>query len=248
MEELFRKIAQKKVSERVFEQVLALIARGRLKPGEQLPPERELTGLLEVSRSSVREAIMKLECLGFVEQRHGEGTFVRSVTEAPLTDFMQELIKEDDFLSDLMEIRAVLETWGAAAAAERAGVADIKALRACLDEMRQARNAGRMGFELNSRLHLLIASASHNRFMTHIMQTIAGWIKRVTGQVYSDLYDDRTIFEDLLAQHAAIVEAIGAGDIAGARAAMQAHLHYAAQKAHEAGLVSQAPPRAAAQP
>ncbi|MBL0714071.1 MAG: FadR family transcriptional regulator [Desulfosarcina sp.] len=77
---LFQKISQKKVSERVFDQVRDLITTGHLQPGDRLPPERELTGLLDVSRSSVREAILKLECLGFVAQRHGEGTFVRSVT------------------------------------------------------------------------------------------------------------------------------------------------------------------------
>ncbi|MDX1267006.1 MAG: GntR family transcriptional regulator, partial [Oceanisphaera sp.] len=90
---LFHKIPQKKVSDRVFDQIRELIISGRLAPGDRLPPERELTGLLDVSRSSVREAILKLECLGFVEQCHGEGTFVRSVTETPLTEFFKELIR-----------------------------------------------------------------------------------------------------------------------------------------------------------
>ena len=128
MTTLFKKIPQKKVSDRVFDQVRDLIANGRLLPGDRLPPERELTGMLEVSRSSVREAIRKLECLGFVEQRQGEGTFIRSATAGPMTDLMQELIKEDNFIFDLMEIRAVLETWGAARAADRASAGDIAAM------------------------------------------------------------------------------------------------------------------------
>jgi len=236
MGELFRKIPQKKVSDRVFEQVRGLIARGRLKPGEQLPPERELTGLLEVSRSSVREAIMKLECLGFVEPRHGEGTFVRSATASPMTDMMQELIKEDNFIFDLMEIRAVLETWGAATAAQRATKEDIAAMRTCLEDMRQARREGAIGYELNFRLHFLMSTSSRNRFLVHMMNCISDWIKKVTHKVYADLYDDRQMCDELLAQHTAIVEAIARRDPEAAYRAMADHLRFAEDKAREAGL------------
>ena len=220
MDHLFRKIPQKKVSDRVFEQIRTLITSGQLHPGDRLPPERELTGLLEVSRSSVREAILKLECLGFVQQRHGEGTFVRSVTETPLTDFLQDLIKQDDFIDDLMEIRAVLETWGASAAAANALPEEIDAMEACLEDMRRARSANHISHELNVRLHFLISSASRNRFLVHIMNTISTWIEGVTRRVYTGPSDDRTVYDRLLDQHAAIVAAIRAGDRPAARRAM----------------------------
>lgn len=236
MERLFKKIPQKKVSDRVFEQIRDLIASGRLRPGDRLPPERELTAMLEVSRSSVREAILKLECLGFVEQHQGEGTFVRSATEGVMTDLMQELIKEDDFIFDLMEIRAVLETWGAARAAERATDTEIAALQACLEEMPKARRQGPVSYKLNMQLHYLISTASGNRFLVHMMNAIADWIKQVTHKVYSDLYDDRETFNELLAQHTAIVDAIAAHDREAAYRAMAEHLRYAEAKARTAGL------------
>lgn len=234
MNNLFQKIPQKKVSDRVFDQIRELIAGGRLQPGDRLPPERELTGLLDVSRSSVREAILKLECLGFVEQRHGEGTFVRSVTESPLTDFFKELVQQDNFIDDLMEIRAVLETWGAEAAAQNARAEEIEAMETCLGEMRQRGNAGRAGQELNVRLHFLISSASRNRFLVHVMNTISSWIRGVTCKVYADTPEDQKIQATLLEQHAAIVAAIRAGDAPAAREAMAAHLRFAEETAHRA--------------
>jgi GntR family transcriptional repressor for pyruvate dehydrogenase complex len=236
MTALFKKIPQRKVCERVFDQVRDLITSGRLLPGDKLPPERELANSMEVSRSSVREAIMKLECLGFVEQRQGDGTFVRSATAGPMTDMMQELIKEDDFIFDLMEIRAVLETWGAAAAAERAAEEDIAALQTCLEDMRRARCESPISYELNVRLHFLISTASRNRFLMHMMNCISDWIKQVTHKVYADLYDDREIYEALIGQHTAIVEAVARRNPEAAYQAMADHLRFAEDKARKAGL------------
>jgi GntR family transcriptional repressor for pyruvate dehydrogenase complex len=236
MNELFRKIPQKKVSDRVFDQIRAVIISGRLAPGDRLPPERELTGLLEVSRSSVREAILKLECLGFVEQRHGEGTFVRSVTETPLTGFLKELIRQDDFMDDLMEVRAVLAAWGAEAAAAHARADEIAAMEACLEDLRRSGKTARINNELYLRLHFLISSASRNRFLVHIMNTIASWINGMTCRLYADT-DDENVQARLLTQHAAIVAAIRSGRGEDARRAMAAHLRYTEETAQSVGKI-----------
>ena len=232
MNDLFRKIPQKKVSDRVFDQIRELITAGRLHPGDRLPPERELTGLLDVSRSSVREAILKLECLGFVEQRHGEGTFVRSVTETPLTDYLREQIQQEGFMDDLMEIRAVLETWGAEAAAANARPEEIAAMEICLEDMRRAGRTGRIGHELNVRLHFLISAASANRFLVHVMNTISSWLKSVTFKVYTDTAEDDVIQAQLIEQHDAIVAAIRRGDGPAARQAMADHLRFTEEVVH----------------
>ncbi len=235
MNDLFRKIPQKKVSDRVFDQIRELITSGQLHPGDRLPPERELTGLLDVSRSSVREAILKLECLGFVEQRHGEGTFVRSVTETPLTDYLREHIRQDGFMDDLMEIRAVLETWGAEAAAANARTEEIEAMEACLAEMRRAGRRGRISHELNVRLHFLISAASGNRFLVHVMNTISSWVKGVTWKIYADTGEDDIVQSRLLEQHVAIVAAIRNGDGPAARRAMDEHLCFTEKAVQRAG-------------
>ena len=71
-------IRQRRVSDQVFEQLKDLIFRGTLKPGDKVLPERELADALNVSRTSVRNAINKLVTLGYLQHKQGQGTFVRS--------------------------------------------------------------------------------------------------------------------------------------------------------------------------
>ena len=73
-------IKSTRIYEEIVRQIKAMIAEGRLKSGDQLPPERDLAGKFVVSRTSVREALRALESLGFVEIRPGVGTFVREVS------------------------------------------------------------------------------------------------------------------------------------------------------------------------
>jgi len=73
-------IKSTRIYEEIVRQVKQLIAEGRLKSGDQLPPERDLAEKFVVSRTSVREALRALESLGFVEIRPGEGTFVREMS------------------------------------------------------------------------------------------------------------------------------------------------------------------------
>ena len=73
---LFSSVSQSRVSDQVVQQILDLVEEGELKPGEQLPGERELTQQLSISRSAVREAIRLLEAQGLLEVRPGKGTFI----------------------------------------------------------------------------------------------------------------------------------------------------------------------------
>ena len=85
-------INPKRISDQVFDQLRELIFRGDYQPGQKIMTERELAEALNVSRNSVREAINKLVTLRFLEQRQGQGTFVRSMDEAvkiPLATVME---------------------------------------------------------------------------------------------------------------------------------------------------------------
>src|ERR1051325_2365458 len=68
-----------RIYEEIVRQIKAMIAEGRLKSGDQLPPERDLAEKFLVSRTSVREALRALESVGLIEIRPGEGAFVREV-------------------------------------------------------------------------------------------------------------------------------------------------------------------------
>ena len=104
---MLKPIRPKRVSDQVFEQLRDLIFKGHLKPGEQLTTEREMAEALGVSRPTVREAIHKLMALGLVENRQGQGTFVKRAAGASGTNQLAAFINGRDvqFLDDDLETR-----------------------------------------------------------------------------------------------------------------------------------------------
>jgi GntR family transcriptional repressor for pyruvate dehydrogenase complex len=225
MEHPFKKIPQKKVSDKVFGQIRDLITTGKLGPGEQLPPERELTRLFAVSRSSVREAILRLECLGFLEQRHGEGTFVKSVMEDPFPTAMSSFMAQDHFIEDLLEIRMVLEAWAADGAARRATATEIQKMRDCLSALKGRPENRSSGKKRPLSLHILIARAAHNMVLFQVMKPLFEWILQLEESA-PPLSGTAGIYEDLPAQHTRIVDAIEKRDPAAAAECMKTHLAY----------------------
>ena len=81
-----RQVRKTKVYHEIVDQIRELIAAGRIKPGDRLPPERELAELFKASRNSVRDAIRVLEQMGLIESRQGDGTYVRSVSAEDLAE------------------------------------------------------------------------------------------------------------------------------------------------------------------
>ena len=94
-------------------QIEALIRRGELRPGDRMPPERELAELLGVSRPTVREALRALSILGIVRSRHGSGTYLGSLDEEALHEPLRWLLTLSLPAQDVnavLEFRTVLES------------------------------------------------------------------------------------------------------------------------------------------
>src|SRR5881396_1311475 len=114
-------IKSTRIYEEIVRQVKQMIAEGRLKSGDRLPPERDLAEKFVVSRSSVREALRALESLGLVEIRPGEGTFVREVSvESLIEPLALMMVSQRGALAELFEARRLLEPGIAALAASPA--------------------------------------------------------------------------------------------------------------------------------
>lgn len=223
---VFQKIKPKKVSDEIFEQIKNHILSGKLKPGEKLPPERELAINLGVSRPSLREALQKLEAKGFLEQVQGDGTYVKSVTADSFDSFIEEFAKKENAIFDLVEIRRILETWAAYVAAERATESEIKQLQEYLNEMKEAKDYGEIGYISDANFHSTISYATHNVLLIHIMNNIYEWIERVSFEVRKNMYRDEKSHEELLAQHTAIFNAIKDRKPLSAYNAMNMHMDY----------------------
>src|SRR3989475_7322698 len=112
-------IRRSRLYQGIVEQIEGLLERGDIRPGDQLPPERQLADQFQVSRASVREALRTLELLGIVETRPGGGTFVRQTTPDDLARPLTGLISRGHSLADVIEFRGLIEPAIAALAAER---------------------------------------------------------------------------------------------------------------------------------
>lgn len=201
-------------------QIAALIDNGEFPPGSRLPAERELALLLGVSRTSVREAVISLEIAGRVEVRVGSGIFVTASGPARIAG----LADDGPSPFELLAARRLIEGEICARAAKTAKKADIAALRATVERMRdQADNAAQRD-AADREFHVRIAAATGNGSLALVVEGL--WQQR-RGTLWSRIetyFHTKKIRVATLVDHAAIIDAIEARDADGARAAMHRHL------------------------
>lgn len=232
---VFEPIRPKKISEEIVEQIKALISRGELRPGERIPSERELGGMLGVSRPSVREALMVLEAMGFLESRQGGGTYVRALTEATLADPLSKLIQEKNprMLYALAEVRLGLESWSAYLAAKRAKDSEVAKLRDLYRVMEEQAKGGGWDAEIDAQFHYTITGATQNTVQMHVLDTIHSLFHTTIQVALTEFYRNEGYTELLLTQHREIMEAIADRDPERAREKMMVHLNMVLDKMGE---------------
>ncbi|MFO8031391.1 MAG: FadR/GntR family transcriptional regulator [Desulfohalobiaceae bacterium] len=224
--ELFKPIKPKSVSDQIFEQLRDLIFRGKLKPGEKLPPERELSESFGVSRPSVKAAINRLVNLGLVEQRQGQGTFVRSLESRYLENPLRTVLEgEEVSLYDLLEVRLGLEVQAVGLAAKRATEEDIQALETCVQDMLSKVDEGQVGSEEDVAFHMSIAFATKNSAQIYLM-------KNFYDLLFHGIRESRFYLQEagnlstMGQQHAEILQAIRDKDAGRAKSYMERHINY----------------------
>ncbi|BDU77872.1 FadR/GntR family transcriptional regulator [Mesoterricola sediminis] len=224
-------VKSKRLFEEIAEQIQQLISGGELKPGDKLLSERELADRLQVSRVSVREAIRSLEMLGFIEIRHGEGTFIRDTAAneviRPLAVF---LAMERNSLLDMFEVRRIFETATSALAAERATDDEIDQIGMLLEKMkdriRQGDSEG--GETYDAAYHYAVAEATHNSLLIKLLRTVhEEWSKAVSAGSQQLLGDSEMNAQKIINQHTQVYEAIKAHDPDTASRAMLEHVTFA---------------------
>jgi GntR family transcriptional repressor for pyruvate dehydrogenase complex len=214
-------IKSTRIYEEIVRQVKAMIAEGRLKAGDRLPPERDLAEKFVVSRTSVREALRALESLGLVEIRPGEGTFVRQVSIDSLVEPLALLmVSQREGIGELFEARRLLEPSLAALAAERATPEEIHEMERILEEQAKEIAAGRTGLAQDAQFHAAIGAAAHNRAITRIAHAIMDLLTQSREESLNTPGRPTRSHED----HRRMLAAIGRRDVEGARKAMQDHI------------------------
>ena len=219
-------IKPKKISDQVLDQLRELIFREEFKPGEQLIPERELAEALGVSRTSVRNAINKLVVMGLLEQKQGQGTFVKKPEKRPRNPLEVAMQPQEASLEHLLEFRMGMECNAAYWAAMRAVDKDLRFLEKSITEMKVEVASGRLGTEADVAFHMAIAYATQNPIHVQLMRQFYDFLFVGIKENLAHLYKDPKNIEKILKQHTAISRAIGAHQPEQAFEAMHRHIAF----------------------
>jgi GntR family transcriptional repressor for pyruvate dehydrogenase complex len=214
-------IKSTRIYEEIVRQVKQLIAEGRLKSGDQLPPERDLAEKFVVSRTSVREALRALESLGFVEIRPGEGTFVREMSVDSLVGPLALVMTaQREAIGELFEARRVLEPAIASLAASRATPEEVQEMQRILDDQAREIGAGKTGLAQDAAFHAAIGTAAHNRAITRIVHALMDLLTQSREESLNTPGRPTRSHQD----HLRILQAIERRDGAAAHQAMLDHV------------------------
>lgn len=216
-----RPVQRQSISDEIVQQVMKQISSGSLRPGQRLPPERDLCKQFNAGRSSLREALRCLSIMGVLHARVGEGTSVAKDGSKFLGTIMEwRVITESYEVRNLMEVRLALEGLAAASAAERATAEELTAIEEFVTRMQDAVHDAKRFSALDLEFHLAISRASRNPALGDMLTMIRGQLARVVSTVLK-LPDARPLS---LEEHEAIVKALRRRNPEAARKAMQAHL------------------------
>ena len=230
------------VSERLSDQlaawVTAQIEAGVWTPGQRLPTEQQLAATHGVSRTVVREAMHQLRSQGLLIARQGSGVFVAPpAVNRPLA-FDPSVLGSIDAVAQIVEVRGAIEGEIAGLAAERATPAQVAALRRALDAIEAAAAAGQDGVEEDLSFHRLIAQATGNPQFSRLLGFLEQYLREAMRVTRANEARRLDFAAAVRAEHAAIVDAIAAGDPLAARQAAAAHMRQGARRLERGGVVA----------
>ena len=219
---MYKIVQSSRLYEQIVEQIEQSVQKGDLKPGDQLPAERELAEQFGVSRTAVREAVKALREKGLVEAYPGKGTFITSGSSNPMRQSLDRMMRsaQVDATSSLVEVREILEPEIAALAAVRATEENLNSLREAMAVMDAAKRDPDAYIEADLDFHLELAEAAANPLILSLIDSIVGVLREQRMRIFEvDGGPDRGQYH-----HKKILEAVEHQDAPGAREAMRAHL------------------------
>jgi GntR family transcriptional regulator, transcriptional repressor for pyruvate dehydrogenase complex len=216
-------VRMRSAGEHVADRLVTAIALGEFVPGQRLPTERELSAMLGVSRATVREAMQRLSALGYVEIRRGRtgGAYVQSGWGPEAAEMISRtLLPGWETFERLFDFRRLIEPLIARTAAERRSRSDVPAIESALEAYRAAGTDREASRAADQALHIAIAAAAHNPYLTRLSEQIRREISLGFGaEPYSPSIRARAIRD-----HSALAAAVIAGEAT--RASTLADKHF----------------------
>lgn len=221
---LLEPLTMQNAGERLADRLVTAIALGEFVTGQKLPSERELAVMLSVGRGVVREALQRLAVLGYVTIKRGRygGTFIKTDwAEDTKAIVRRVLVPERQRLTQLLDLRLLVESMIARAAAARRDESDVALIERALEEYASAGNDRHSSGLADRNLHLAINRATHNPLLETLAYRIRGEVSLGFGvEPYSPLLRERALH-----QHPELAAAVIAGDVERAGALAAEHFH-----------------------
>jgi GntR family transcriptional repressor for pyruvate dehydrogenase complex len=219
---VYKVVRTSRLYEQIVQQIEDSVLNGTLKPGDQLPAERELAQRLGVSRTAVREAVKALREKGLVEAYSGRGTFITDGTTHAARQSFDLMVKigQQESSTHLAELRLILEPGIAAVAASRAQEEDLTAMREAVAVMERAQADPAAYIEADLDFHLALAEAAANPLILSLIDSIVGLLREQRIKIFNVEGGPQRG----QVHHKRILDAMERHDSEMARNAMRAHL------------------------
>ena len=228
---MLTRLQHKRLSDEIADQIVGLIKNGKLKPGDSLPSEREMTNSLGVSAPPLREGLKILETMGFIEIQPRRKIVVKSIAGTVLHDPLTKVVEGDlDMVIQLLEVRKILESWAASKASQLATDKEIEHLEEVYQELKKDFEMDQLGVDADARFHLAVYQAAQNTILSHIGSTLFDLLWQTQKVIRKTMFKEDINKQRLLEQHSAILQAIKERNPRKARAAILAHLDFAEKK------------------
>ena len=213
-----------RLSDQVADQLAAEIRRGGLAPGDKLPTEARLVEQFGVSRTVVREAVSRLKSLGLVDSRQGSGVFVQAAAPFTPLNFEARHAASQEAVVQMVEVRRALEAEVAALAAQRRTAADLRRIQSAVKALDMAVQQGGDGVSEDVQFHRAIADAARNPFLLQTLEYLGQFLHGATQVTRANEARRLDFAQQVQQEHAAIVQALEAGDPEAARQAAAGHM------------------------
>ncbi|MGH3168379.1 MAG: FadR/GntR family transcriptional regulator [Trebonia sp.] len=213
-----------RISEIIVEQIRLLMRQGQLRPGDRLPPERDLCERFGVSRVTVREALRMLESSGLVEIRVGArgGAFVTAPSSNRVGEGLTDLLTLSVIsAADVTEVRLVLEVGIVPLVCERATEEDLSDLEKICKRSEEAHRGGDYTMEMSLEFHTRVAEATHNPAVSMLVESFRGPILMSLQEAKSAAPEMGRLGTD---EHERFIEAVRRREADAASAIMREHL------------------------
>lgn len=200
------------LSEQLAQKVADYIEQKQLIPGDALPSSSELAERFGVSRTVVREAVKLLEARGIIDVTNGKRATVKPITSEPLLGFFARVARRDGKgYRTLLEVREAIETQNARLAAQRRSPEELAQLVALVADMRRKLDDIEAYVEVDIKLHMAIATATHNSVLAHLTESTrdAMEVTMLEGRMRRVKQSDTELVQQ---HHELLVAAIGRSD------------------------------------